>query len=150
MASGLWRSDSLYTVVTSSPAARRSAAVPFVATSWNPSAGSFLMASMTRGRSSRETDTKTVPSVGSELPAASIALAYANGYVMSMPMTSPVLFISGPSTESTPGSLRKGNTGALTATCRMAGRSTLRSFSLRPMATLAAILAIGMPVAFAT
>jgi hypothetical protein len=35
----------------------------------------------------------------------------------SMPMTSPVDFISGPSTVSTPGNLMNGNTGSFTLTC---------------------------------
>ncbi len=60
--------------------------------------------------------TSTVPLVGSRMPAASMALAKAMGYERSMPITSPVLFISGPSTASTPRNLLNGNTGTFTET----------------------------------
>ncbi len=67
------------------------------------------------------------------------------------PITSPVLFISGPSTISTPTNLPNGNTLSLTVTCDGIG-SRVRpcSASDTPAITLAATLATGTPVALAT
>ena len=68
-----------------------------------------------------------------------------------MPMTSPVLFISGPRMMSVPGNLLNGNTASLTATWSKGGVSwTFRSSRLLPAMTLAAILAQGTPVALPT
>ena len=61
------------------------------------------------------TDTNAVPPCGRIIPAPSKALANAMSKSRSIPMTSPVLFISGPSTGSVPGKRAKGNTGPLTA-----------------------------------
>ena len=61
--------------------------------------------------------TKTLPDRGSLTPAPSWALAKALPNSMSMPMTSPVDFISGPSRVSTPGNLTKGKTDSLTEMC---------------------------------
>ncbi len=69
----------------------------------------------------------------------------------SMPITSPVDFISGPSTVSTPGKRAKGNTASFTARCF--GRVRLRleaAESFSPAMTRAAILATGMPITLAT
>ena len=57
-----------------------------------------------------------MPSVGSRSPAASWLLANARPKVRSMPMTSPVERISGPSTVSTSGKRLKGSTASFTAT----------------------------------
>ena len=54
-------------------------------------------------------------SVGSHVPPAIWLLAKAMGNEGSMPMTSPVERISGPSTTSTPGNLLKGKTDSLIA-----------------------------------
>ena len=62
------------------------------------------------------TEMNTVPSWGSLLPAPSCDLAKARAKLGSMPMTSPVDFISGPRMTSTPGKRAKGNTASLTAT----------------------------------
>ena len=56
-----------------------------------------------------------VACLGSFWPAAVNAFQTAAGYSRSMPMTSPVDFISGPRMLSTPTSFRNGNTEALTA-----------------------------------
>ena len=60
------------------------------------------------------TETKTFPRVGSAWPAATIAFASAIPGSASIPMTSPVDFISGPSTVSTPGNRPNGRTAAFT------------------------------------
>src|SRR3990172_1494668 len=68
-----------------------------------------------------------------------------------MPITSPVLFISGPRIASTPGSFWNGNTGAFTATWEIAASpwrpSCLRVF---PSITFVATFASGTPIAFET
>src|SRR5437867_3373719 len=66
-------------------------------------------------------------------------------------MTSPVDFISGPSTASTPGNLMKGNTASLMAMC-FTSRSRVRpkSRSVAPSMTLVASLASGTPMALET
>ncbi len=94
---------------------------------------------------------KICPSVGSTVPAASWLLAKAIENRSLMPITSPVLRISGPSTISTPANLRNGNTLSLTQTCDGIGsRVKPSSASVMPAITLAAILATGTPVALAT
>ena len=57
---------------------------------------------------------KTVPLVGSTWPAESCALAKASPKVAATPITSPVDFISGPRTVSTPANLFQGKTGDFT------------------------------------
>ncbi len=77
-------------------------AVPEVASTSKPSSTS-ARAGKTRLRLSRlATETKTLPLVGSAPYAPDCALAYAVPKTLSMPMTSPVERISGPSTVSTP------------------------------------------------
>ncbi len=56
-------------------------------------------------------------SVGRRVPAPICALAKAVGKSRSMPITSPVERISGPSSVSTPGNFANGKTASLTATC---------------------------------
>ena len=68
----------------------------------------------------------------------------------SMPITSPVDFISGPSTGSVPGNLANGNTASLTAIWSHLGRTRLKLARLSPAITRAAILAIGSPITLAT
>ena len=57
------------------------------------------------------------PGTGRRVPAAIWLLAKAASKLLSMPMTSPVERISGPSKTSTPPNLTKGNTASLTAMC---------------------------------
>src|SRR5438270_10346967 len=94
---------------------------------------------------------------GQRLSAESCALAKASPNVSAEPITSPVDFISGPSTVSTPGNLFQGKTGDLTKYPAPVARS--RPFStfvgknsrnLRPVIRRAAILASGTPVALET
>ncbi len=68
-----------------------------------------------------------------------------------MPMTSPVDFISGPRSTSTPGKRLKGNTASLTAMCRGWRRSVKpSSFRVLPSITFVASLARGTPMALLT
>jgi len=60
------------------------------------------------------TDTNTSPSDGRNALAAICALANAIGRLSSMPITSPVDFISGPRMMSTPANLLNGNTLSFT------------------------------------
>lgn len=71
-------------------------AVPLVATKSKPISVSFLAMVMACSLSEFFTEMKAVPEVSNLLPAASCALANASGKFSSMPMTSPVDFISGP------------------------------------------------------
>jgi hypothetical protein len=65
-------------------------------------------------------------------------------------MTSPVDFISGPSTGSTPGNRRNGNTGAFTKTPGTRGSSVKPSDSrLSPAIARTASLTSGTPTALA-
>ena len=66
-----------------------------------------------RGRAPRRTP---CPRAGSSVPAPSCDLTNAAAKSRSSPITSPVDFISGPSSRSTPGKRANGNTASLTAT----------------------------------
>jgi hypothetical protein len=107
-------SETFATRATGTPARSRTPAVPLVARRRKPRSASRF-AGKTIARLSRlATDTKTVPSVGSDVPVATNALARAVPASASMPITSPVERISGPSTVSTPGNRPKGSTAAFT------------------------------------
>jgi hypothetical protein len=97
------------------------------------------------------TETNAMPSFGILVPAATCAFANAAPKVVSMPMTSPVDFISGPRTVSTPGNLMNGNTASLTLTCT-GMRSAVKpiSSSERPIMHWTATFASGTPMAFET
>ena len=95
--------------------------------------------------------TKTLPSSGRSCVAAMWALAKAMPKSSSIPMTSPVDFISGPRMMSTFGKRLKGKTDFLIEMWE--GRTSSvkpRSRSFRPTMTLAASLASGTPMAFDT
>ena len=78
------------------------------------------------------------------------ALAKAPPNSALMPITSPVDFISGPSSGSTPGKRRNGKTGALTKTAGTAGSSVKpTSARLCPAITRQAIATSGTPTALA-
>ena len=94
-------------------------------------ASSFTAAS-TRGLSASRTETKTVPARGSRAPPPIWLFAKAASKERSMPITSPVERISGPSTVSTPGKRANGNTASLTPTWRGAGTSRLKLFERLP------------------
>jgi hypothetical protein len=112
------------------------------------------------------TDTNTRPPTGSDPYAAACDFANAGPNAASMPMTSPVDFISGPSSGSTPCPERvrkrwNGSTASLTATgasgpstppSPVAGSSpsARRSASVAPSMIRAAALASGTAVALET
>ena len=77
-------------------------AVPPVATTLKPRSWNRAASWVATALSVSVTEMKTVPSSGSETPAAAWALPKAVGKSGPMPITSPVLFISGPRTESAP------------------------------------------------
>ena len=96
------------------------------------------------------TETKTVPLRGRLVPPPIWLLAKAISNEPSMPITSPVDSISGPSTVSTPGKRAKGNTASFTARCLGRWRSRLKDESFLPAMMRAAIFANGMPMTLAT
>ena len=67
-----------------------------------------------------------------------------------MPITSPVLFISGPSTESAPAKRAKGSTASLTLTCSGGAVGQVLVGELLAQHQPAAIFASGTPIAFET
>ena len=94
----------------------------------------------------------TVPWSGRPWPQASCARAKASPKPRPMPITSPVLFISGPSRWSVSGKRRNGKTGPLTKV-RPAGTGASDiakpcSASGRPSMQRVAMAASGTPVAF--
>src|SRR5258708_32345060 len=93
----------------------------------------------------------TSPASGRFDEAASDAFANAIAKFVSIPITSPVDFISGPKIVSTPGNLPNGNTDSLTATCD-GTRSVVNpiSRSVFPAITNAAYFASGTQIALLT
>ena len=144
-------SCTLFTVSTRRPAACRRAAVPRVARSVNPHAASRRATSTTASFATSGTERNAFPEVGSTVPAPIWALANAAPKLPSIPITSPVDFISGPRTVSTPGNLMNGNTASLTLTCTGTISAVKPcSASERPTMQRAAILANGTPIALLT
>src|SRR5439155_7966363 len=116
-------SASLRTSVTSMPTERTSAAVPAVATISYPSQWKPSMIGTTSALSLSATVTSTFPLRAGARPAATSAFQSAGANVRSTPITSPVLFISGPRYVSTSSSFAMENTGALRATSDPVGQS---------------------------
>ena len=93
----------------------------------------------------------TAPESGKVEPAAICDLAKAAPNDESMPMTSPVDFISGPSPTSTFGKRWNGNTASFTETCfGMICSVNPMSLSDLPIITWVAICARGFPIALLT
>ena len=92
------------------------AILPRVAAIPRPNSRSRLATTRPAGLSPSARERKTVPLVGSRVPAASSALKKALPNVASMPITSPVERISGPSAVSTSGNRLNGSTASLMAT----------------------------------
>ncbi len=107
-------SFTLKTVFEGSPAARKAAAVPRVANSWNPNSWNFAATFTPAGLSRSFTLMKRAPPSGIGVPAANCALPNASPKLSPTPITSPVDFISGPNAGSTPGNFANGNTGLFT------------------------------------
>src|SRR4029453_14229071 len=91
------------TLESAIPARSSTAAVPRVASRRNPRSARRLAGYRIDRLSRLATDRKIVPCLGSEAPLATRALASARPGSASIPMTSPVDRISGPSSVSTPG-----------------------------------------------
>ena len=139
---------------TETPNRARWAAVPSVAAIDNPRSRSLRATTIPAGLSVSFSERKTMPEVGSSLPAASSAFENARPNPVSIPMTSPVDRISGPNAGSTSGNRLNGRTASLTATCPSIGGlrkpSSRSSASVAPIITRVATFASGTPVAFAT
>ncbi len=126
-------------------------AVPLVASILNPRSASFLAMKIMERLSFSFTLMNTFPFTGSIVPAAIWDFANASPNSLSMPITSPVDFISGPRMGSTPGNLLKGNTDSFTATWVMSTSFSIpSSLSFFPTITFDAIFAHGTPVALET
>ena len=150
----------------STPLRRSTSAVPSVASTVNPRSTSRLTGKIIARLSRLATETNTVPRSGSPPYAAAWLLANAVPKSSSMPITSPVERISGPSTESTtrPSRVRNrlnGSTASLTETGACGGRwvpspsrgsmpSARSSAIVVPSITRAAALASGTAVALLT
>ena len=93
---------------------------------------------------------KTVPVDRQRHPAAAWALPNAVGKSAAIPITSPVLFISGPSTASAPAKRANGSTASLTQTWPSGIAGSSWSASASPSISRQAIFASGAPIAFET
>ena len=101
--------------------------------------------------SASRTETNTAPDFGGREPAPIWLLAKATSNVRSMPITSPVERISGPSTVSTPGKRANGKHRLLDPDmAELARASRSKAASGSPAMTRLAILAIGLPITLAT
>ena len=105
---------------------------------------------MAAGLSVSVTVMKTVPSRGRAMPAADWALPKAVGKSAAIPITSPVDFISGPSTESAPAKRANGSTASLTLTWSPGASGSSWSARASPSISRQAILASGAPIALDT
>ena len=125
--------------------------VPRVAHSVKPMSASWRAMWSTRSLSRSFTELKTLPSVGRGLNALIWDLAKAMSGSGSMPITSPVDFISGPSTTSMPGKRPQGKTASFTQWYSgVISRVKPSSSSVLPAMTCAASLARGLPMALET
>ena len=148
-------SCTLLTIVTARFFSCRYCPVPRVHTTPKPSFSNSAAIHSACGRSRSFTERNTLPRAGRVEPAPMKPLANAAAKSRSMPIVSPVDFISGPSKISTPANRAKGNTASFTATwpsdfmCVLSS-GKLKALSASPAISRAAIFAIGIPVAFAT
>ena len=129
--------------------------MPLVATISSPRSTRPRAASRPTALSRSARDMNTVPESGRAPPAEICDFVKARPVVMSIPMTSPVDRISGPSTGSASGNLSNGSTASLTATWSPATRSrsspsARNPANVAPIITRLATLASGTPVALAT
>ncbi len=144
-------SCSLGTISTSRLFLFNALAVPVVAKILNPRSDSFLATNIIFLLSSFLTLIKIFPFTGSFWPAAICDLANAIPSVLSMPITSPVDFISGPNTGSTPGKRTNGNTDSLTHVYFIfTSFVNPSSFNVEPSIIFVASFANGTPIAFET
>ena len=135
---------------TGTPMREIACAVPPVATIRKPRSQKRVASWVAAALSASVTVMKTVPELGSRTPAAAWALPKAVGKSPATPITSPVLFISGPSTVSAPEKRENGSTASLTETWPSGIAGTSWSASASPSISRQAIFAIGAPIAFET
>ena len=90
--------------------------MPVVAAIAKPSSWKTRAAARPVALSRSASDMKTQPALGQPVPRGELAFANARPKVRSMPMTSPVERISGPSTRSASGKRLNGSTASFTAT----------------------------------
>src|SRR6516164_9519679 len=114
------------TILARTPFLRSTSAVPDVAQISNPMSASRLTGNTMARLSLFATDTNTRPLTGSDPYTASCDFPYAVPNIESIPITSPVERISGPSTVSTPApeasrNRPNGSTASLTATGESSG-----------------------------
>ncbi len=125
--------------------------MPAVATIEKPISTRRLASVITSRLSRFFTEMKTLPEAGSTEPAAICAFRYALRKSRSIPMTSPVDFISGPRTASTPGNFTNGKTDSFTAMWASSRVSIpAQGSSDRPSSARVASFASGVPIAFET
>ena len=119
MQSTTWGEPSAILLIlrTGTPIAEIACAVPAVAITLKPRSLKWTASWVAAGLSESVTLMKIVPSRGRLTPAAAWALPNAVGKSAAIPITSPVLRISGPSTASAPAKRAKGRTASLTLTC---------------------------------
>ena len=135
---------------TGTPIREIASAVPEVAITSKPRSWKRVASCVAAGLSESVTLMKIVPFSGSETPAAACALPKAVGKSSAMPITSPVLRISGPRTASAPAKRAKGRTASLTLTWVGASLGSSWSASDSPSIRRQAIFASGVPIALLT
>src|SRR3546814_12830203 len=96
-----------------------------------PSPAILRAAARMAGLSLSFTEMKTLPDCGSVTPAASCDLAKAVAKLRSMPMPSPVDFISGDKTGSVPGQRAKGKTASFSSGERRVGKECVSKLRKR-------------------
>ena len=124
--------------------------MPRVASTSKPRSTSPLATATAFALSLFCTEMKAVPRMGRRVPAPIWLLPKAAAKLVSIPITSPVERISGPSSVSTPANLAKGKTASFTAMCLGVTSRMPISLSVRPTAMRAATLASGTPVTLET
>ena len=129
---------------------RIACAVPRVAMIWKPASWKRSASPVAAALSASVTLKNTVPDSGSETPAAACALPNAVGKSSAIPITSPVDFISGPSTASAPAKRANGSTASLTETWPLCIVGSSISLSGSPSISRQAIFATGAPIALET
>ena len=125
-------------------------AVPRVAITSKPWSVSRAASCVAAALSASVTVMNTVPLSGSSTPAAACALPNAVGKSPATPITSPVDFISGPSTVSAPAKRANGSTASLTETWPLCIEGSSIPESGSPSISRQAIFASGAPIAFET
>ena len=136
-------SPTLKTEVQSIPFSIRNFAVPFVAMILKLSSARSFMTGSALFLSISLIEIKAVPSFGTVYPSDCIAFKNAIPGSLSIPITSPVDFISGPKNTFSSLNFLNGSTAFLTAICLKLFSFRLKSLSFLPTDNCAAIFANG-------